>query len=193
MKKNHNIINKKTLYSGFFEIHQFTFNHKKHNGSWSKPLIREVFRGSNVATILPFDPKAKKIILIDQFRNGLVENNCEPFLKEIPAGFIDEGESPEVAAIRECKEETGCKVNKIEKICSYYPSPGSSQSHWHLFIAEVDSFEGERILGEKDEDEDILARSYSTDVVKTMLNDGKIYNGATIIALQWFYLNYNTN
>ena len=48
-------------------------------------------------------------------------------------------------------------------------------------------------IGEKDEDEDILARSYSTDEVKTMLNDGKIYNGATIIALQWFYLNYNTN
>ena len=79
MKKNHNIIDKKTLYSGFCEIHQFTFNHKKHNGSWSKTLVREVFSGSNCATILPFDPKAKKIVLIDQFRNGLVEKNCKPF------------------------------------------------------------------------------------------------------------------
>ena len=42
----------------------------------------------------------------------------------------------------------------------------------------------------KDEGEDILVRCYNTDKVKTMLNDGKIINGATLIALQWFYLNY---
>ena len=190
MKKKHKIIDKKTLYSGFFKIHQFTFKHKMHNGSWSKKLVRELFSGSNVVSILPYDPKAKKIILIDQFRNGLIEKNCSPFLKEIPAGFIDSKESPKEAAIRECKEETGCKVNKIKKIYSYYPSPGSSQSYWHFFFAEVKSFEGERILGEKDEGEDILVRSYSTDEVKTLLNDRKISNLATIIALQWFYLNY---
>ena len=190
MKRNHNIIDKKTLYSGFFKIHQFTFKHKKHDGSWSKPLTREVFSGSNVATILPYDPKAKKIILIDQFRNCLIEGVGKPFLKEIAAGFIDKGESPEEAAIRECKEETGCTINKIEKIYSYFPSPGSSQSYWHFFFAEVESFDGERILGEKDEDEDILVRSYTTEEVKTMLIDGKINNGATLIALQWFYLNY---
>ena len=107
-------------------------------------LTREVFSGSNVVTILPYDPKAKKIILIDQFRNGLIEKNNNPILKEIVAGFIDKGESPEEAAIRECKEETGCKVNKIKKIFSYYPSPGSSQSYWHFFFAEVESFEGRK-------------------------------------------------
>ena len=122
MKKNHNIIDKKTLYSGFFEIHQFTFNHKKHNGSWSKPLIREVFSGSNVVTILPYDPKAKKIILIDQFRNCLVEGESNPFLKEIAAGFIDKGESPEEAAERELNEETMLRgrVVQILGTCSHF-------------------------------------------------------------------------
>ena len=60
MKKNFNIINKKTLYSGFFKIHEFTFNYKKHDGSWSKPLTREVFGGAHVATVLPYDPQEKK-------------------------------------------------------------------------------------------------------------------------------------
>ena len=64
MKKNLKIIDKKTLYSGFFELHQFTIKHKKHNGSWSEPLIREIFSGGHVATVLPYDPIKKRIILI---------------------------------------------------------------------------------------------------------------------------------
>ena len=112
---------------------------------------------------------------------------------QFPQGGIDKNESPEETAVRECKEETGCSVNKLTKIFSYFPAPGSSQSYYHFFIAEVESFKGERILGEVDEDEDLLVRSYSTDEVKVMLNEGKIINGATLIALQWFYLNYLTS
>ena len=141
----------------------------------------------------PMTPKKKKIVLIDQFRMGLVEKNHGPIIKEIVAGIIDKGESPEEAATRECREETGCKVNKLKKIFSYYPAPGSSESYYHLFLAEVKSFKGGRILGQIDEGEDILVRSYSIDEVKKMLNDGRIINGLTIIALQWFYLNYKFN
>ena len=190
LKKNIDIIDKKTLYSGFFELYQFTLKHKKHNSSWSKLLIREIFSGAQVVTVLPYDPQTKKIILIDQFRTGLVEKVHDPIIKEIVGGIIDKEESPEEAAIRECKEETGCSVHKLKKIFSYYPAPGSSQSYYHLFLAEVVSFEGERILGVEDEDEDLLVRSYSTDEVKTMLNEGRFINGATLIALQWFFLNY---
>ena len=192
MKKNLKIIDKKTLYSGFFELHQFTIKHKKHNGSWSKPIIREIFSGAQVVTVLPYDPSTKRIILIDQFRYGLIENNHGPIIKEIVAGIIDKGESPEEAAIRECKEETGCSVHKLKKIFSYYPAPGSSQSYYHFYFAEVESFEGERILGVEDEGEDILVRSYSINEVKTMLKEGEIINGVTLIALQWFCLNYIT-
>ena len=193
MKKNHNIISKKTLYSGFFKLHEFTLKHKKHDSSWSRPITREIFSGAHVATVLPYDKKEKKIILIDQFRTGLIEESQNPIIKEIVGGIIDRNESPEETAIRECKEETGCSVNKLKKIFSYFPAPGSSQSYYHFFIAEVESFKGERVLGVAEEDEDLLVRSYSTDEVKDMLNEGKIINGATIIALQWFYLNYLTS
>ena len=190
MNKKFDIIKKKTLHSGFFKIHEYTFKHIKHDGKWSKTLTREVFSGGQVAAVLPFDPIAKKIILIDQFRNGLIGHKQNPIMKEMVAGFIDNNESPKNAAIRECKEETGCEVKKIKKILSYYPAPGSSHSYYHLFLAEVKSFNGKKIFGRKDEDEDILVQAYSTKDVKNMLNNGKIINGITIIALQWFYLNY---
>ncbi len=190
MKKNIQIIDKKTLYSGFYELHQFTLRHRKHDGSWSKQLTREVFNGGHVVTVLPYDSRENKIILIDQFRPALIEKHEDTILKEIVAGFIDKNESPEEAAIRECKEETGCAVNKLNKIFSYFSSPGTSNSYYHFFLAEINSFKGERIVGKKDEDEDILVRSYSINQVKKMLNDGKIINGLTIIALQWFFLNF---
>jgi ADP-ribose pyrophosphatase len=190
LNKKINYIKKKTLYSGFFQLHQLTFKHKKHDGTWSIPLTREIFGGAQVATVLPYDPEAKKIILLEQIRVGIIESNHDPVIKEIVAGMIDKGETPEKAAIRECKEEIGCEIKKLTKIHSYYPVPGSSQSYYHFFLAEVQSFENSKILGKKDENEDILVRCYSLEEVEEMLNCGKIINGLTLVALQWFFLNY---
>ena len=190
MKKQINIIDKKTLYSGFYELNKFKLKHKKYDGSWSNEIIREVFKGAHVSTVLPYDPIKKKIILIEQFRAGLIDNKKQNIMRELVAGIINKEETPENAAIRECREETGCEVKKIKKIFSYYPAPGGSQSYFHFFLAEIDSFEEQRIVGERKEDEDILANCYSIKEVKKMYDEYKIINGSTIIALQWFFLNY---
>ena len=104
--------------------------------------------------------------------------------------MVDQNEKPDEAAKRECLEETGCLVKKLKDIYSYYPAPGSSESYYHLFLAEIDSFEGEKILGEENESEDILVKSYSIEEVKSMLQKKEIINGVTILALQWFFLEY---
>ena len=38
------------------------------------PIEREIFSGAHVVTILPYDPLTKKIILIDQFRPGILKD-----------------------------------------------------------------------------------------------------------------------
>ena len=185
--------NKKLLYEGFFKLHEINFIHKKHNGDWSQQVKREIFSGSHVSTVLPYDPIKKKILLLKQFRAGLIKRKDDPIMLEIVAGMIDDGESPLEAAKRECIEETGCPVKKISRIKSYYPAPGSSESFYHLFLAEVDSFEGEKIFGQENENEDILVKSYPIHEVKLMLQENKIVNGVTLIALQWFFLNLYKN
>ena len=192
MKSKFNILNKKILYNGFFKLHEITLKHQKHDGSWSNPLKREIFSGAQVATVLPYDPKNHKIILIDQFRTGTIKKNQNPVIKEIVAGIIDQGESPEEAAQRECKEEIDCDIFQLTKICSYFPAPGSSESYYHLFLGEVNAFEGIRIKGQNEENEDILARCYSVKEVKKLLINNEIINGLTLIALQWFFLNYSS-
>ena len=190
MNSDYKINSKKKLHDGFFKLHEVNFNHKKHNGEWNKNVIREVFEGAHVGALLPYDPIKKKIILIEQLRPGLFKRENNPQTIEIVAGIIDKDETPKETAKRECFEETGCKTKNILKICSYYPAPGSSESYYHLFLGEVNSFEGERIMGQKNENEDILVKSYDIDEVKYLLKNKKIINGLTLIALQWFFLEY---
>ena len=190
MKPKYKIINKKNLYSGFFSLNKYEFIHQKHNGEWTDKIDREIFRGAHVATLLPYDPIKKEIILIQQFRAGVLSRYDEDYLYEIVAGIIDEGENPSETAVRECYEETGCEVKKIHPIQSYFPAPGSSESYYHLYLGEIQAFDGERIRGLEKENEDILVKSFKIDEVRQMLKEKKIVNGLTLVALQWFFLDH---
>ncbi|MBO4897604.1 MAG: NUDIX domain-containing protein [Clostridia bacterium] len=72
-----------------------------------------------------------KIVTIRQYRHAF-----RNFLYELPAGVIDEGETPEETAIRELYEETGFKAEKAEYLGPFYPSPGATDEVIHLFSAE---------------------------------------------------------
>jgi|TARA_B100002052_G_scaffold295121_1_gene321024 ADP-ribose pyrophosphatase len=190
MKSKFKIIDKKNLYDGFFKMNEVTLKYRKYDGNWSNNIKRELFGGAQVAAVLPYDPVSKEIILIQQFRPGTISKDIDHYLDEIVAGIIDEGESPEIAAKRECLEETGCEVKKLIPIQGYFPAPGSSESFYHLFLGEVKSFKGSKIQGLENENEDIFVKCFKINEVRKKMEDGKILNGLTLIALQWFFLNF---
>ena len=189
MNSNFKVTNKKNLYDGFFKMNEVSLKYKKHDGSWSNEIKRELFGGAQVSAVLPYDPIKKEIVLIQQFRPGTISRNTNNYLKEIVAGIIDPGESPEIAAKRECLEETGYKIKKLTSIQGYYPAPGSSESFYHLFLGEVDSKNGKKIMGLDTENEDILVESFNINQVKKMMQNGELINGLSLIAIQWFFLN----
>ena len=190
MKSKFKIIDKKNLYDGFFKMNEVTLKYRKYDGNWSNNIKRELFGGAQVAAVLPYDPVSKEIILIQQFRPGTISRDIDHYLDEIVAGIIDEGESPEIAAKRECLEETGCEVKKLIPIQGYFPAPGSSESFYHLFLGEVKSFKGSKIQGLENENEDIFVKCFKINEVRKKMEDGKILNGLTLIALQWFFLHF---
>ena len=190
MKSKFKIIDKKNLYDGFFKMNEVTLKYRKYDGNGSNNSKRELVGGAQVAAVLPYDPISKEIILIQQFRPGTISKDIDHYLDEIVAGIIDEGESPEIAAKRECVEETGCEVKKLIPIQGYFPAPGSSESFYHLFLGEVKSFKGSKIQGLENENEDIFVKCFKINEVRKKMEDGKILNGLTLIALQWFFLNF---
>ena len=187
------ILKKKNLYNGFFKMNEVTLKYKKYDGSWTNKIKRELFGGAKVSAVLPYDPIKNEIVLIQQFRPGTISKNDNNYLDEIVAGIIDPGETPEETAIRECYEETGCKIKKLTPIQGYFPAPGSSESYYYLYLGEIKAISETRIMGLESENEDIFVKSYKINEVKSKMNEGKILNGLTLIALQWFFLNINKN
>ena len=133
--------------------------------------------------IIPLDMELNTWI-VGQYRYPLNQYSWE-----IPEGGSPLGTSSEETAKRECLEETGCEVKKLTPIQGYFPAPGSSESFYYLFLGEIETFDGERIMGLKTENEDILVRSYKIEEVKNKMNKKEILNGLSLIALQWFFLN----
>ncbi len=189
MSSKFKIVSKKNLYDGFFKMNEIVLKYKKYDGTWTNSISRELFGGAQVSAVLPYDPLKKEIILIQQFRPGTISKNLDNYLIEIVAGIIDEGETPEDAAKRECFEETGCVIKKLIPIQGYFPAPGSSESFYHLFLGETETFSGTRIMGLENENEDIKVQSFKSSKVREIMQKGKILNGLTLIALQWFFLN----
>jgi ADP-ribose pyrophosphatase len=56
-------------------------------------------------------------------------------LLEIPAGSLDNGESPEIGAARELEEEIGVTATKLEKIAEFYVSPGFLTEKMFVYLA----------------------------------------------------------
>ena len=89
MKLKYKILNKINLYSGFFSLNKYEFIHQKHDGEWTDKIQREVFSGAHVSTLLPYDPIKKEIVLIQQFRAGVISRYDDDYLYEIVAGIIE--------------------------------------------------------------------------------------------------------
>jgi ADP-ribose pyrophosphatase len=53
----------------------------------------------------------------------------------IPAGTLEPGETPEACARRELQEETGYRAGTLEKLVSYYTSPGYTNEQMTIYLA----------------------------------------------------------
>ena len=52
---------------------------------------------------------------------------------EVPGGKVDNGESPEETAIRECFEETGVRCSNLKLLIAYNPDLEYTRNHTHVF------------------------------------------------------------
>lgn len=94
----------------------------------------DIARHPGASAVVPFlnDPAGDEpqLLLIRQFRYA-----SGGYLYEIPAGRLDEGETPAECAARELKEETGCSAARIEPLTTILTTPGFTDEVIHLFMA----------------------------------------------------------
>ena len=189
-KNDVEIIARETLYSGFFSLDLYRFRHRLFNGEMSGEVKREIFERGHAAVLLPFDPVRDEVVLIEQIRIAAFDTSESPWLLEMVAGMIEEGETIEDVARREAVEEAGLIVGRSKKMLSYLASPGGTSERLSILAGEVDATTAKGIHGLAAENEDIRVHVVSREQAYQWVEEGKIDNAATVIALQWLQLHY---
>lgn len=188
MDYQHEVLEQRTAYKGFLRMMVYRLRHRLYAGGWSRVLERDCLERGEVVAVLPYDPLRDAVVLIEQFRVGALHGPGHPWLLEIVAGEIGDGETPVAVAYREAREEADCDITELVPICRYLVSPGSSSEWVHLFCGRIDSRGIGGIHGLDDEHEDIRVEVVSRQAALQQLEAGEIRTSPAIIALQWLAL-----
>ncbi len=183
------ILTRTVNYAGFLRLETRILQHAMFAGGMSPEIRREILVRGDAVGVLPYDPIRDEVLLIEQFRPGVCKAEHSPWMLEIVAGLVEDGESFEDVAIRESEEEAGCVVTSLEPIVGYYSSPGFTDEFLMLFYGQIDTSKAGGVFGLATEHEDIRASVYSAQTCFERLANGQIINASTVIALQWLQLN----
>ena len=180
------IISDDTPFKEFFHIRKSRLRHEFFDGSMSPEITRYSFEKPDAIAVLVYHLSRDAYILVRQFRFPVLNHLVDPWMTEIVAGGISEGEVATTAARREVMEEIGYTPLSLKKIKRFYVSPGILNERVTLFFAEVD--ESSKVNdggGAKNEDEDIELIWIPRTEALQWLNDQDTADAKTMIALLW--------
>jgi ADP-ribose pyrophosphatase len=184
------ILSDETVWRGRFQLQVVRFRNRRFDGTMSGPRTWEVWRRGRGAALLPYDPHADAVVLIEQFRLPALAAGIDPVLVEIPAGLCDPGEDARTTLMREAQEEMRLTPQRLEPIGDFVLSPGSSDELVSVFVGQVaippagaDGLLGSAGLAE--EEEDIQVRVWPAERAIEAALAGRFANSVTTIALLW--------
>jgi len=178
-------LQKKLLSDNWYTLHKYSYDYLKADGTWEHQE-REAYDRGNGATILLYNKKKGTVVLTRQFRlPSYVNGNQDGMLIEACAGLLEK-DNAEDCIKKEAEEETGYKLEKVQKIFEAYMSPGSVTEILHFFIAEYS--DAMRVsagggLAHEQENIEVLEMSFSEALGK--IASGEIKDGKTIMLLQY--------
>ena len=133
----------------------------------------DIVTHNGAVTVVPVDV-AGQIWFVRQYRHAIGRD-----LLELPAGTLEDGEAPELAAHRETREEIGMGVEKLENLGTFFMAPGYSTEMMHVFL-------GTGLYAaplEGDPDEILSVEQLSIEEVFAKISAGQIFDGKTLAAL----------
>lgn len=185
------ILSNETVWNGRFPMHLVEFRHRRFDGAMSGTRRWEMLHRGRAAAVLPYDPVADLVVVIEQFRLPAFAAGLDPVMVELAAGLTDGTESAEATIRREAVEEMGLELHETEKIGNFLLTPGGCDELCTLFAARVrlgdvgqDGLLGLR--GLDSEQEDIRVRALPAAHVIEQALAGAYPNSVASLGLLWF-------
>lgn len=138
-----------------------------------KKAVREVIYHQGACGIVAFDENGK-LLMVKQYRYPVQQE-----ILELPAGKIDEGETPEQCAARELREETGYIAEKLTAMGEIYPAAAYDNEVVYLFYAEGLTPASQQL----DDDEFLTVERVDFDDAVSMVMENKIPDSKTQIGI----------
>jgi ADP-ribose pyrophosphatase len=130
------------------------------------------------SVVLIPEPDTGHVILIRQYRHSIAKE-----IWELPAGSLEPGESADAAAARECEEEISLRPARVERLASFYPTPGFCDEELIFFRVSDLRQPPADSPHEPDDDEDIRAQTFTVAEARAMVARGEIIDLKTAYGL----------
>lgn len=172
------IIETRTLFSGWTRL--LSARIRLADG---KIAVREIEDHGRAVAVLPYDEERGQILFVKLLRAPALYAEGAADVLEAPAGLIED-EDAETAARRELLEETGYRIDRLERVGAAWTSPGLSTEKMDLFLAPYsrDAREGPG-GGVAGEDENITLVEMNAAQAWAMLETGEIDDMKTLTLL----------
>lgn len=185
-------LDSQVLSDDWYLLKKYTFEQQRRDGEWQRQS-REVYDRGNGATILLYNPTQRSVVLTRQFRYPVFVNGHDGWLLEAAAGLLDNLDA-EARIKAEAEEETGYRIERVERVFEAFMSPGSVTEKLHFFIARYDA--SQRVsdgggMKEEGEDIDVVEMPFADALVA--IGDGRIVDAKTIMLLQHLALSGRLN
>ena len=176
-----------TPYARFFSVDEYDLQFRRFDGSLSPSILRAAFVSGDAVTVLPYDPKRDRVLLVEQFRAGpLARGDAQMWQLEAIAGRIDAGETPIEAARREAQEEAGLTLDALLEVAEYYPSPGAVTEYLYSYVALTDLPDDTAgVFGVAEEAEDIRGHLIDFEHLMSLTKSGEIANAPLLLTALW--------
>jgi ADP-ribose pyrophosphatase len=180
------ILRTERLFDGFFKLDRAYLRHETPTGEMSPELMRLNLERGDGAAVLLVNRDRQTVVLTRQFRYATWLRGDGGWILEIPAGTVPKGKSPAAVARSELLEEVGYRPARIQRICTFYSTPGTTTERTHLYYSEVDDRHKIGSGGGLDSEHEFI-EVVELPIARAirMLLRGTLSDAKTIIALQW--------